>query len=184
LPLILGSALVPIEIVITILLLGTPSRVRAAGAWVAGMVVARLLQGAVFGLILHWGQRAGSSDDSHGWIVSTILLVVSILFLITTLREILGGDDPDAPPPKWMTMLTAASPGKAFLFGLGIIVVAVKFWVFTLGAIAVIGAEDLPRATNIVLYLIFVLLAVSPHVTIVAAAAFFPTDRRHFSTAP
>lgn len=132
-PLILGSALVPIEIVVTIMLLGTPSRVRAAGAWVAGMVLARLLQGAVF-----------------------------------------GGDDPDAPPPKWMTMLTSVSPRKAFLLGVGIIVVAVKFWVFTLGAIGVIGSADLPRATNVLLYLGFVLLAVSPHAGIVAAAAFFP----------
>lgn len=104
-PLILGSALVPIEIVVTIMLLGTPSRVRAAGAWVAGMVLARLLQGVVFGLILHWGARAGSPDDSHGWIVSTILLVAAVLFLVTAARELFGGDDPDAPPPKWMTML-------------------------------------------------------------------------------
>jgi hypothetical protein len=173
-PLILGSALVPIEIVVTIMLLGTPSRVRAAGAWVAGMVLARLLQGVVFGLILHWGARAGRSDDSHGWIVSTILLVAAVLFLVTAARELFGGDDPDAPPPKWMTMLTSVSPGKAFLLGVGIIVVAVKFWVFTLGAIGVIGSADLPRATNVLLYLGFGLLAVSPHAGIVAAAAFFP----------
>lgn len=173
-PLIVGSALVPIEVVITIMLLDTPARVRTAGAWVTGMVAARLVQGLVFGLILHWGARAGTSDDSHGWIVSTILLVVALLFLVTAARAVFSGDDPDAPPPKWMTMLSTATPVKAFLLGAGVIIVAVKFWVLTSAAIGVIGKADLARSTNIAIYLVFVLLAVSPHVCIVAAAALFP----------
>jgi len=52
-PLILGCALEPIEIVITIMLLGTPSHLRAASAWVSGHVSTRLLQGLIFCTILH-----------------------------------------------------------------------------------------------------------------------------------
>lgn len=172
-PLILGSALVPIEIVITIMLLGTPARARAAGAWVTGMIIARLLQGLVFGMILHIGARRGSGSG-HGWIVSTVLLIAAILFLVTAAREMLGGDDPDAPPPKWVTMLNSITPAKALLLGAGIIVVAIKFWVFTFGAIGVIGDAGLDRSANMAVYVCFVLLAVSPHLLIVGAAVIFP----------
>jgi uncharacterized membrane protein len=119
LPLILGCALEPIETVITIMLLGTPSRLRAAGAWVTGHISTRLLQGLVFGTILHWGARSADSNHSHGWIVSTVLLVVAVLFLVTAARELFSDDDPNAPPPKWMTMLTSATPTKAFFIGAG-----------------------------------------------------------------
>ena len=64
-PLILGGALEPIEIMITIMLLGTPAGARAAGAWISGHVGTRLLQGLIFGTILHWGARGG--DSKHSW---------------------------------------------------------------------------------------------------------------------
>ena len=79
-PLILGCALEPIEIAITIMLLGTPSRVRAATAWIAGHVSTRLLQGLIFGTILHWGARSADSNRAHHWVVSTVLLMVACSF--------------------------------------------------------------------------------------------------------
>jgi len=106
--------------------------------------------------------------------VSTVLLVAATLFLVTAFRELVDGDDPDAPPPKWMTMLTSITPAKAFLIGIGIIAVAMKFWVFTLGAIGVIGDAGLGRAANVTTYLLFVLLVVSPHLIIVGAAVIAP----------
>ncbi|OBG95952.1 hypothetical protein A5697_02055 [Mycobacterium sp. E3251] len=177
-PLILGCALEPIEIVITIMLLGTPSRVRAAGAWVAGHVSTRLLQGLIFGTILHWGKREADSNHPHHWIVSTVLLVVALLFLVTAARELFSDDDPNAPPPKWMTALTSATPGKAFLIGAGVITVSVKAWVFTLAAISVIGDANLSRPANIGSYVLFVALAASVNLSIVGAAAFSPQRSR------
>jgi len=111
-PLILGSALEPVEIAITIMLLGTPSRLRAASAWIAGHGSTRLVQGLVFGTILHWGARSANPAHSRHWIVSTVLLVVALLFLVAAAREMLSGDDPDAPPPKWMAILTSATPSR------------------------------------------------------------------------
>ncbi|MCV7313752.1 GAP family protein [Mycobacterium paraffinicum] len=177
-PLILGCALEPIEIVITIMLLGTPSRVRAAGAWVAGHVSTRLLQGLIFGTILHWGARSADPDHPHHLIVSTVLLVVAVLFLVTAARELFSGDDPNAPPPKWMTMLTSATPTKAFFIGGGVITVSVKAWVFTLAAISVIGNANLSRPANIGSYVLFVALAASVNLLIVGAAAAFPRRSR------
>ncbi len=172
-PLILGSALEPIEIGITIMLLGTPSHLRAAGAWLAGHGSTRLLQGLIFGTILHWGARSADSNRSHHWIVSTVLLVVALLFLVTAARELFSDDDPNAPPPKWMTMLMSATPAKAFFIGAGVITVSVKAWVFTLAAISVIGNADLGRVGNVVSYVAFVLLAMSANLLIVGMAALF-----------
>jgi len=177
-PLILGCALEPIEIVITIMLLGTPSHLRAASAWVAGHVCTRLLQGLIFGTILHWGARSADSSQARHWIVSTVLLMVALLFLVTAARELFSDDDPNAPPPKWMTMLTSATPTKAFVIGAGIMTVSVKAWVFTLAAISVIGDAGMDRAANIVSYSVFVALAASGNLLIVGGAAFFPERSR------
>ncbi len=172
-PLILGSALEPIEIGITIMLLGTPSHLRAASAWIAGHGSTRLLQGLIFGTILHWGAHSADSNRSHHWIVSTVLLVVALLFLVTAARELFSDDDPNVPPPKWMTMLMSATPAKAFFIGVGVITVSVKAWVFTLAAISVIGNADLGRVANVVSYGVFVLLAMSANLLIIGMAALF-----------
>jgi hypothetical protein len=177
-PLILGGALEPIEIAITIMLLGTPSRVRAACAWIAGHGGTRLLQGLIFGTILHWGARSADSNRPHHWIVSTVLLVVALIFLVTAARELLSDDDPNAPPPKWMTMLMSATPTKAFFIGAGVVTVSVKAWVFTLAAISVIGNAGLERVANIASYVVFVLLAMSANLLIIGVAAFFPDRSR------
>ncbi len=181
-PLILGCALEPIEIVITIMLLATPAHVRAAGAWLAGHVGTRLLQGLIFGTILHWGARSADSNHARHWIVSTVLLVVALLFLVTAARELFSDDDPNAPPPKWMSMLMSASPTKAFFIGAGVITVSVKAWVFTLAAISVIGnaglGAGLGHVANVASYVAFVLLATSANLLIVGAAAFFPDRSR------
>lgn len=172
-PLILGGALEPIEIMITITLLGTPSRLRAAGAWISGHVGTRLLQGLVFGTILHWGARSGDSKHSYHWVVSTVLLVVAVLLLVTAARELLSDEDPNAPPPKWMEVLMSATPTKAFFIGAGVVTVSVKAWVFTFAAIGVIGSADMGRIGHMTSYIAFVLLATSGNLIIIGAAAVF-----------
>jgi hypothetical protein len=175
-PLAVGSALVPIQIIVTILLLRSASGRLTAVAWVAGMTLVRLLQGAIFGLALSSGD-AGSNEtgSSSPAFVSGILLAVALLLLATGVKQILQEDDPDAPPPKWLTATATMTPVKAFLFGAGVLLIAPKFWVFTLGAISVIGEADLGRSDSIVTYLLFVLVASALNVTIVLVAFLVPT---------
>jgi hypothetical protein len=49
-PLILASAVLPLQTIVTLLLLR--SSIRSAYAWVAGMTMVRLLQGVLFGVVL------------------------------------------------------------------------------------------------------------------------------------
>ncbi len=170
-PLSVASAVVPIQIIITILLLRAPGGRIAAVAWVAGMTALRLLQGLVFGLLL--GARGGgaaAADGGSSILASVILLVLAIMFYVVAAKQLLKHPDDDAPPPKWMAMLDGVAPGKAFLLGVGLVAISAKFWVFTLGAIAAIGDAGLGMSGSVVAFLLFVALAESIHLAAVGFA--------------
>ena len=134
------------------------------------MTAVRLAQGVVFGLVLGTGASEAEGPDRPGAIVSTLLLVVGVLFLVSALRKLLDEPDEDAPPPRWMLMISTATPRQAFAFGAGVVAASAKLWAFTLGAIAVIAEADLGRADALALFLVFVVLAESVHISLVAFA--------------
>lgn len=157
LPYIIGSALVPIQNIINILLLKNPRQgLSMSTAYVGGMTVLRLLQGLIFGLIFINEDSGGKST-----IVLTLQIVLGILLLVTAYKQWDKEDDPDAPPPKWLTMMDSLTTLKAFGFGFGILLISGKAWVFTLSAIGIIGAAELGQPSGIITYLLFVLLAQS-----------------------
>lgn len=173
LPLAIASALVPLQIVVTILLLRSPAGRPAAMAWVLGMTAARLAQGLVFGLIL--GSTDAASDDAgSGTIASLLLLVIAVLLYVVAAKQVVRQPDDDAPPPRWMSLLDGITPGRAFLLGVGLIALSAKLWVFTLGAIAAIGDADLGLGGSTAAFLSFVVGAQSIHVAILALAFVAP----------
>ena len=169
-PLGVGSAIVPIQIIITILLLRAPGGRPAAVAWVAGMTALRLAQGLVFGFILGRDAGAAQGDDGASLAASIVLLVLALVLYAAAARQILKVPDEDEPPPKWMAMFDAVTPIKAFALGMGLLAVGAKFWVFTLGAIAAIGSAALGPAGSIVAFLGFIVLAESIHLALLAYA--------------
>ena len=176
LPLIVGSALVPAQVIITTMVLRSPAGRIAGAAWLAGMTVVRLGQGLVFGLVLGGAAEAGagSSSSGPGTGASLILLVIAILFLLTAARYALNQPDEDAPPPAWMALFEAVTPARAFALGAGILLIGAKPWVFTLGAIGAIGAAGLSQGAAIGTFLAFVILAESIHIVIVGLAFAMP----------
>jgi hypothetical protein len=171
LPLIVASALVPVQITLTVLLLR--SSVGTAAAWVGGMTATRLAQGVLFGIVFAGAGALSGSQDGPGPVVSVVLLVVALLFLTKAAKLLLGGgdDDEDAQPPKWMKLTESVTAGKAFLFGAGYVAIAAKLWVFTLGAIGAIDEAGLGIAASIALFLLFVVLAEAIPIAFVAYAA-------------
>jgi hypothetical protein len=176
LPLIVASALVPVQITLTVLLLR--ASVGTAAAWVGGMTATRLAQGVLFGLVFAEVGVASESEDGQGLFVSAVLLVIAVLFLTKAAKELLGGreGDEDAPPPKWMKLTESVTTGKAFLFGAGYVAVAAKLWVFTLGAIGAIDEATLGRGASIALFLLFVALAEAIPIAVVAYAGLAPAS--------
>ena len=174
-PLVIGSALVPIQIVITILLLRSDAGRITAFAWVGGMTAVRLAQGVLFGLVFSGGSSTtADSSGGPGPVVSGLLLVLAVLFYVMAVRQVTAKDDPDAPPPRWMTMTETMGPTKAFLIGAGLLGIGVKFWVFTLGAVGAIADAGLGSAASIGLFLLFVVLAESAQLVVLGAAVAIP----------
>jgi hypothetical protein len=173
-PLIVGGALVPIQIIITILLLRSKAGRITALAWVAGMTTVRLAQGLVFGLLLGSASGSESSSDGTSTALSLLLLVLAIVFYLSAVKQLLKHPDEDAPPPKWMAMIDGMQPGKAYLLGVGLLAIGAKFWVFTLGAIAAIGEAGLSQEAAIVTFLLFVILTESIHLAVLGIAYALP----------
>lgn len=159
LPLIVAAAVLPVWIIMTLFLLRSEGGLLKAGAFVAGAVGVRLLQGALFGLVLGADDDAG--NERAGVIKATLLLVVGILMLIAAYKKWRKEEDPDAPPPKWMSTLSGLSTLKALGMGALLMTVAVKQWVFTLSALAIIDAGQMDTPAGVLLFLIFTIGAQS-----------------------
>lgn len=157
LPVIVGAAFVPLYPIIVLLLLQSAGGLGKAVAFVAGGVVARLAQGAVFGLLLG-AAMAANGEEGQQLIASTLLLIVGLLLLITAFRKWRKEEDPDEPPPKWMNSIGNLTGLRAFGAGALYVAIAVKQWVFTLSAISIISAATLERPLGIGVYLFYVLL--------------------------
>ena len=175
LPLVVASALVPVQITLTVLLLR--SSVGTAAAWVGGMTATRLVQGVLFGVVFAGAGALSGSQDGPGPVVSVLLLVVALLFLTKAAKLLLGGaDDEDAQPPKWMKLTQSVTVGRAFLFGAAYVAIAAKLWVFTLGAVGAIDEAGLGSAASVALFLLFVALAEAIPIAFVAYAALAPSS--------
>jgi hypothetical protein len=99
-PLIIVSAVLPLQTIVTLQLVR--SSTRAAFAWVAGMTTVRLTQGFLFGVVFAASEeRAG--PDSPRFVLAGLLLILALLLYVKALRKLLGAEDEDAPPPQWLT---------------------------------------------------------------------------------
>lgn len=160
LPFILSAALVPAPLIIVFTLLRGPGGRGAGAAFVAGMAIVRIAVGVLFGYILV-DAMAGEGAAERRPVVTTLLLVLGILFWVTAVRTMLKEEDPDAPPPKWQMSLRAASPLTAFGIGAGFMTLSAKQWVFTIGALGVIAEASLGGTEAMIAYLVFVLGSLS-----------------------
>jgi hypothetical protein len=142
-------------IAVLLMLQGRGGLIKAV-AFVAGNIGVRLAQGVLFGLVLG-AAMAASSEDSQRLGVSTLLLILGVLLSITAVKKWRKEQDPDAPPPQWISAIGGLSAPRAVGAGALLATVAVKQWVFTLSAIGVIGEAELGGAASTGLYLIYTL---------------------------
>jgi hypothetical protein len=156
LPLIVGAAVVPLYSIAVLLLLQSKGGLLKAIALVSGGAAVRLLQGILFGFVIGVACQA-NSEPGPKLIVSTLLLIVGILLLVTAFKQWQKQDDPDAPTPQWMSVISGFSALQAVGAGALYALIAVKQWVFTLSAIGVIGEAGLGAKASVGVYLFFVL---------------------------
>lgn len=157
LPMILGTALAPAWIIIVLLILRSPNGLVKAIAFVVGTTIVRLLQGIVFGSILR-SAKLGEGNSSF-IAVSMLLLVLGIFLLISAVKKLMNEDDPDAPPPKWMSTFEQATVFSLLGMGALTTLIAPKLWVFTLSALGVIRGENLEPWNEFKIFLLYILAA-------------------------
>lgn len=167
-PLIIASAVLPLQTIVTLLLVR--SSVRSAFAWVAGMTTVRLIQGVLFGVVLS-ASEAQSGPSSTRFFAAGVLLVLALLLYVKALRSALGAEDEDAPPPQWVVKAGSMSPVAAFGAGAGFMTLSVKFLVFTLAAIDAIADAQMGATLSVLTFLLFVALAQIAPFTILALGA-------------
>jgi hypothetical protein len=171
-PLAVTTAVLPVQVAITILMLRSAGGRARAGAWIAGMTLVRLVQYAVLGLILEraMDDRAAGTSPVEG----TLLLVVSVLLLVSAARKVASQPDEDAPPPRWMTMVDGITSGRALLMGAGLVALSPKLWAFTLGAIGAIRDAELDPAAGWAVFIVWVVAAEALHLLALLVAVVAP----------
>jgi hypothetical protein len=176
LPPIFGATLGgPMWIVMALLLLRGESGSIKAAAFAAGGMTVRLLQGILFGYLLAYAEK-GRSEEGPDLIASTLLLAVGVVLIITGATALWRmEDDSDTPPPKWMKILNRVSAPAAFGMGVVMMVFAMKQWIFTLSALAIIERAQLSMKASVFAYLIFVVAAQSLMLTPIICSLAAPT---------
>jgi hypothetical protein len=160
LPLLIGAAVLPIWIIIVLFLLGGERGASKATAFIGGALAVRLVQGIIFGFVIESAVQEYGEESANA-IASTLLLIVGILLLLAAVKKWRREEDPDAPPPAWKESLRRATPLKALGMGALLMTLAMKQWVFTLSAIAVIEQGALSRLENVLAFVAFTLAAQS-----------------------
>jgi hypothetical protein len=154
-PLILAATLAPVFPIIVLLLLQSERGLGKAIAFVIGAVTVRLVQGAIFGLVFRPAVEAESAAGLQ-LIAPTLLTLLGILLLVNGVKKVRKEDDGEDSEPKWMSRLTDLTVLKAAGGGALLMLVAVKQWVFTLSALAVIEEAQPGLTAGVALYLLFV----------------------------
>ncbi len=165
LPLILGIMMMPTWIMLVLSLLASEHGRVGAGALVGGITAMRLLQGAIFGFVSAvYISRQPSRTETI--VVATLLLVTGLLMWATALRQLFARNESGALIARWMTLLAALTPIRAFGLGALLVVTSPRCWLFLLAAIGLIGQADLSTPQSVVAFLIYVLgaelLLISP----------------------
>jgi Sap-like sulfolipid-1-addressing protein len=176
LPFVVGSAVTPVQTLITLLLLQRPrGALLVACSFVVGLSLLRAIQGLLLTLMLPGDAIAErSSSDGAGPVESGILIVLAILLYATAVQQALADEDPDAPPPKWIDKARSISAARAFLLGIGLVLIGAKFWVFSLGVVGAVREAGISVRAGVLTYAAYVALAVAIPLTLIAIKVIAP----------
>jgi cytochrome c biogenesis protein CcdA len=103
-----------------------------------------------------------SSVDSVGKhaIVAIFFVIFGLLLLVLAVRTFFGEDDPDTPPPKFMSILDQLGPVKLFGLGIAISFMQPRFIILILAGTSIIAEARLPNSENFIAILVLALLMV------------------------
>jgi hypothetical protein len=177
LPFVVGSAVAPVQTLITLLLLQRPrGAVLVTSAFVAGLCTLRLLQGLLLAVILPGDaiDQGRAGGNGSGPVEGAILIVLAVLLYATAVQQALADEDPDAPPPKWLDKAQSISAPRAFLLGIGLVLISAKFWVFSLGVVGALRDAEISVQVGVLTFLVYVVLAAAIPLTLIGVKIVSP----------
>jgi hypothetical protein len=154
------AAIAPGLLLVAILLLGTQNGLRKVIAFTLGKYLAYIGWGIVLLILSDVIASAGGIETPT--MPAALKLILGVLLLVLAGRSLVGEDDPDAPPPKWMAALE--KPSAAALFGIGVLlsVVQIRFVLLMIAGVTMMGTAALSSAETVVLLLVLSLCMVWP----------------------
>jgi hypothetical protein len=152
------AAVAPAMIVAVILMLGAKGGLFKSLAFVLGRVVIYTLWGLLFLALASRLSDTGSGEASTASLAVKTML--GGLLLILAVKIHLGEDDPDAPPPKWMTALEMASSGAMFGIGALLSIVQIRFVLLMLAGATIISDAHLPVVQTTIALIVLVLAVI------------------------
>jgi threonine/homoserine/homoserine lactone efflux protein len=159
LPMAVGVSLSPLPIVAVVLMLVTP-RGRANGpAFVAGWLLGLAIVGTIV-LSLAGGAVATDHGKPATW-VDALKLALGVLLLLVGVRQWRGRlrEGEEAATPRWMGALDTFSPVKALSAGVLLSGLNPKNLLLTIAGATAIAQTGIAIGQQIVVYVIFVLIA-------------------------
>ncbi|HYX51461.1 MAG TPA: GAP family protein [Ktedonobacteraceae bacterium] len=106
------------------------------------------------------GFISSSSSVGTGTVSVVFFLIFGLLLLILAIRTFFGEDDPDTPPPKFMSILDNIGPFKLFGLGIAICFMQPRFIILILAGASIITDATLPASENFIAILVLALLMV------------------------
>jgi hypothetical protein len=84
------------------------------------------------------GHLSATNSGGTSTFLPIIFLILGVLLLILSVRNFFGEDDPDAPPPKILTLLDKWGPVELFGVGFGLSLLQPRFMLLVLAGAALI----------------------------------------------
>ena len=154
------AAIAPTMIGLVVIFLSDDRGLVKALAFILGKYLVYVLWGVV-SLELA-GHISSTSSGGTSAFSEVIFLIFGLLLLILAVRNFFGEDDPDAPPPKFMSILDKMGPVKLFGVGVVLSLMQFRFIALVLVGTTVIAEARLSTTENLISVLWLALLMVWP----------------------
>jgi len=154
------AAIAPIMIVAVILMLSSKGGLGKSVAFIVGRILCYTIWGVLF---LALAGKVASADSGETSMASlAIKTLLGGLLLIMAVKSYLGEDDPDAPPPKWMSALDKAKPGALLGIGFLLSVVQLRFVLLMMAGATSIAEAQLSTIQVVISLAVLILAMIWP----------------------
>ena len=156
-PFALGT-ITPTMIALIVLFLSSTQGMAKSISFILGKYIAYVFFGI---LCLNLAGYIYSINSLRSDTLSVIFfLIFGLLLIFLAIRTYFGEDDPDTPPPKFMTILDRLGPLKLFGLGIAVCFVQPRFLLLILAGAAIISEASLPISESFIAILVLALLMV------------------------